>query len=285
MGEFLAFVSQNDSSGHVAMTSLANEWRTANARIRELEASEGGVADGASVEPIPQAMQSLAHLVTGNTRLVDSFGIIPFQLGVVDLDSVVVFQKQVNLSYARELARALPDSTDQQGLFKFAFSLDRPDPRVMVARIGPAAYSFTSPSNDFRVLDFPSLTPDQLLGYDPSGKPIALPAAALGYGFNVVSVVQYKGRLMLANGSHRAYALYEAGIKRIPCLIQCATLDEEMAMMFPQLGKSLDTYFGARRPPMLKDYFDPRLRRVIQVPRKVHQIRVNLQVDQSDIPG
>jgi len=46
-----------------------------------------------------------------------------------------------------------------------------------------------------------------------------------------------------------------------------------------------DRYLKAPRPPLLKDYFDPRLRKVVQVPRKNRLVRLQFAVEQSDVPA
>jgi ParB-like chromosome segregation protein Spo0J len=37
---------------------------------------------------------------------------------------------------------------------------------------------------------------------------------------NVIHVIHVENRLVLANGSHRAYALHDLGITKVPCLVQ-----------------------------------------------------------------
>jgi hypothetical protein len=286
LGEFIGYVTQNDIDGPtISPHDLADEWREANSRIRELEATEGGVADSAEVRPLPPELENLGQELSANPKIQRSFGVIPFSLGVVDLKKVVVFQKQINLTFVAQLREELAQEPRPESLFNFVFSLGKAPPPMKFARFGPTGFAFTSSSMDFRAMDVQVLSPSQVVGYEPGGTLIALPAVAVGYGANVLQAVSYKGRLMLGNGSHRAYALYETGITSVPCLIQHATLEEELNMVFPTLTKTFDSYFSAPRPPMLKDYFDDRLRRIVHVPRKVRQIRVGIQVEQSDMPG
>jgi hypothetical protein len=286
MGEFIGYVTQNDVNGaDIQFAELANEWRLANVRIRELEATEGGIADPAEILPIPERMGGLAASVNADQKIQRSFGVIPFTLGVVDLNKLVVFQKQINLNFVESLRKEIAAISTPEDLFRFTFSMGKAPPPIKMARVGPSGFAFTSPSMDFRPLGVQVLAPAQVTGFEPLGTLLAVPGAAVGYGANVLQVVSYKNRLLLGNGSHRAYALYEAGIHRVPCLIQQATLEEELKMIFPTLANSFDDYFAARRPPMLKDYFEGRLRRIVKVPRKLRQVRVLIQVEQSDMPG
>jgi hypothetical protein len=51
------------------------------------------------------------------------------------------------------------------------------------------------------------------------------------------------------------------------------------------LGKNPDRYLRPSRPPVFKDYFDPSLRKVLPIPRKLRQVRVNFDVEEADIPS
>jgi hypothetical protein len=46
-----------------------------------------------------------------------------------------------------------------------------------------------------------------------------------------------------------------------------------------------DVFVGQKRPPMLKDYFDPKLRKIIPVIRRLRQVSVKFQVDEGYIPA
>lgn len=286
LAEFISFVQQNDVNGpQLTPPALASEWREANVRIQELEKTESGIADNPSVEPLPANLSALGVRLASETSILRSFGFIPFQLGIIELDQLVVFQKQINLSYVKELRPAVAAIGSDEELFNFVFSRDKAPPPVKMTRIGQAGFSFTSPSMDFRPLDVTVLSPAQVHGFEVGGALNSIVGVALGYGSNLLQATRFKGRIILGNGSHRAYALYEAGKRRVPCLVQEATLEEEVKMVFPQIANSLGTYFDVSRPPMLKDYFEPKLTRVVHVPRKNRQVRILLQVEQSDIPG
>jgi len=92
--------------------------------------------------------------------------------------------------------------------------------------------------------------------------------------------------LILNNGSHRAYALRELGLKEVPCIVQTVTRRDELELVasgdFQQFP---DRYLKAPRPPLLKDYFDPKLRKIVVVQRKNRLVRVQIGVEQSDVPA
>jgi len=46
-----------------------------------------------------------------------------------------------------------------------------------------------------------------------------------------------------------------------------------------------DLFVRHPRPPMLKDYFDPKLRKIIPVIRRLRQVTVKFQVDEAFVPA
>jgi hypothetical protein len=46
-----------------------------------------------------------------------------------------------------------------------------------------------------------------------------------------------------------------------------------------------DRYLKAPRPPILKDYFDPALRKVVAVTKKNRSVRVQFGYEQIDVPA
>jgi hypothetical protein len=86
----------------------------------------------------------------------------------------------------------------------------------------------------------------------------------VGYSVNLLHLAHIENRLILMNGSHRAYALRESGIYRAPSLILELTRRDELDLVGPaELKDRPDAYLTAPRPPLLKDYFDPLLRKVV----------------------
>jgi hypothetical protein len=49
--------------------------------------------------------------------------------------------------------------------------------------------------------------------------------------------------------------------------------------------KSPELYLQHPRPSVLKDYFDPRLRKLMDVPRSLQQVKVTFDVEVSDVPA
>src|SRR5439155_20811770 len=126
--------------------------------------------------------------------------------------------------------------------------------------------------NDFRVLETVLLHPQQVAA-PSNGNPVAHVIISVGFGTNLLNVVAVENRLVLNNGSHRAYFLRELGITRAPCVVQCVSRRDELEIVGGELQQNPDRYLKAARPPLLKDYFDPKLRKVVAVAKKNRSVR------------
>src|SRR5439155_23574883 len=119
-----------------------------------------------------------------------AYAFVPASIGIVELDRLVVFQKYVNLTYARTLAASLGTQPTAEAIFRFCLPFDHPQPSVTGGRIAQNAYSFYSASSDFRFLDAPQLTAAQVVGHVPQGPVSAVVALMIGYGSNFLNAIQ-----------------------------------------------------------------------------------------------
>ena len=135
--------------------------------------------------------------------------------------------------------------------------------------------------------DVVKLTADQIQGYVPHGPVAAVVGLVIGYTVNSLSAVAAEGRLLLANGSHRAYALREAGVTHVPCVVRHLSRREELPMLFPEgdVTRNPDAFLKDPRPPLLRDYFDERLRTVVRMAARNRQIRVQFGNEEMDVPA
>ena len=106
-----------------------------------------------------------------------------------------------------------------------------------------------------------------------------------GFSSNYLNVRRYGKRILLHNGYHRACALRSRGITHAPCVITTITRKDELDI----IGKSNvcedpDFYFGQRRPPLLKDFFDPRISKLLPVHKLVRMIEMTFEVRDHLIP-
>jgi hypothetical protein len=287
MGEFLGFVSVNSAGPDtVDLRQRAAEWREANDHIRELEGAEAGAADNAPIESLPPRLAALEPLVQADPTFQRSFQVVPVEIGMVELDRLVVFQKHIDLTYVGMLQAALGSDADEEAIFRLCLPFEHANPPVRVMRTAQNAYTFISPSNDFRLLDVPVLRGDQLSGYASNGVAAYVVALVVGYGSNYLNALHSNGRLILNNGSHRAYALRDIGVTHVPCIVQHLSRPEELEVIAAgDVPKNPELYLEAPRPPMLKDYFDAKLRTVVPVPRKLRQVNLSFGAQQADIPA
>lgn len=288
ISEYLSFMRVMALDGHAAdHGDLMSEWRVANDHVHQLASAEAGAADNPPLEGLPDDLAGIAAEVRADPMVQRSFKSFPCDLAMVNLDTLVVHQKHINLAYVDRLKKRIGASPNPEQVGRLAFALDRGDPPVRIMQTASNSFAFVSPSNDFRFLDASLIKdPDGLKGYETTGVPSAVLALVVGYGSNFLSALSVEGRLVLNNGSHRAYALRDLGITRVPCLVQTLSRRDELELVGAQdLRKSPDRYLKDRRPPMLKDYFDEKLRKVVKVPVKNRTVKVSFGVEVNDMPA
>lgn len=280
MTEWLGFMQyQTEGGAQEDPRRLADEWRRANDRITELEAAEAGLADSVPIAPLPATMAALASELTEDAAFQRNFTVVPISIGLVELDRLVVFQKQINLAYVDHLKGHGDLIQDDARIFRLCMPTGAAVPPVAAHRVAPNAIDFVSPSNDLRLLSADLLPVDALVGR--VGRPTGGVALVVGFGGNYLSAVQAEGRLVLNNGSHRAYLLRQLGITHAPCVVQHVSRPEELEVVLPEVNAQPERYLHDPRPPLLKDYFDDRLRRIVHLGRTARHVRVSFGVNHS----
>lgn len=287
ISEFLAFIRTMGLDGQNAdQRALIEEWRVANDQLRLVEQTEAGIADNLPQLPLPPTMEPLAERVQAEPTFQEAYPFVPTRFAIVELDRLVVFQKSINLGFVAALKASLPNPLSDEEVARVAFGLDPAFPQVGFMQNATTVYSAISPSHDFRFLEAKVVTPAEIPTVPSSGRPVKYIMLALGFGSNHLNALQVDGRLVLNNGSHRAYALRELGITNVPCIVQEVTRREELDLVASgDVQQNPDRYLKASRPPLLKDYFDNRLQKVVSVPRKNRLVRIQFGCEQSDVPA
>jgi len=289
LGEFIGFVSGQaiDAPGRgVDYGALTEEWRLANDRICELEQMEAGWADSPPINNLTAEFDELVTDVLQDPIFRRSFAFVPSEIKMIELDRLVVFQKYINLNYVRQLRRAIGSAPTAEAIFRLCLPADHPHPEVQYLQVAPNIYVFSSHSNDFRFLEARLFDPAQILNHEPLGPAFAVMGLVMGFGSNYLNAIQAEGRLILGNGSHRAFALREAGITHVPAVVQKVSRREELTLVTnPEVQNRTDAYLTAPRPPLLKDYFDPALRKIINVRKRLRQIKISFGVEPIDVPA
>jgi hypothetical protein len=284
--DYLDFVRESVEGGaQMDPRALCDEWRVANDHYYELEKREAGIADKAECLELPPAMRPLAQELAARPHFRITCDCLPVSFGMVELDRLILYQPHVTLPFVEELRARLAPAPDAQALFRFCQPLERRDPPVRVRRLGDRRYQFVSESTDFRFHKAALLRPEQVIGHDSFGPVGAVVGLMVGFGSNFLSVIRSDNRLLLHNGYHRAYALRAAGFTHVPAVIQTVTRRDELALVASQpVVDEPAFYFAAKRPPLLKDFFDPKISKVLPVRRMEKVIEVSFEYEEYDVP-
>jgi hypothetical protein len=148
------------------------------------------------------------------------------------------------------------------------------------------SFVFMSPSNDLRFLGTMPLKPGHIQDYPPPGDLVGVLGLAVGFGSNFMNAIYSQKRLILNNGSHRAYTLRKMGITHAPCIIQHVSSSAQLDVVAcSEVTDKPDFFLKKRRPSMLRDYFNPRLHKVMTVHRRLRQVTVKFEVEESYVPA
>lgn len=288
--DYLGYLRKQAKDGvSLSQSLLAEEWRAANMHIKDIVADEYGWANDAPITPLPE------HLLPLREQFLDSpvyqqrsCPIGTSEIGIVELDRLVVWQRHINLSHVERLTQQFGPSPSEETVFKLCLPLDPPKPPLQWIKAGRNTFVFVSPSNDLRCLDSMVVEPAQLCNFPPATKVIAgVAGVTVGFGSNFLHVIRLEGRMVLNNGSHRAYALRKVGITHVPCIINHVAGREELRVVGTDddLACNPDLYLKHPRPSLFKDYFDPLLQKTFEIRRKLRQIRVRIKVEEFDVPA
>lgn len=266
--------------------TLIDEWRTASEFIRTLEQTEAGLADDPPIEKIGPEYEPLLIEFLKDPLVRHGFETVPTEVAFVDLDRLVVWQKHIDLTFVRRLEERLSAAQSDEDVFRSCLLHDRLDPPVTWSRVHGDTYVFVSPSNDLRFLGAMKLQGSNIQDYPPPGDLAGVIGLAVGFGSNFMNAIYAEKRLILNNGSHRAYTLRKMGHKRVPCIIQHVASREELDVVASsEVRRDPDLYLKHPRPSMLRDYFHPELHKVMPVHRRLRQITVKFQVDEAHVPA
>jgi hypothetical protein len=261
LGDYLDFVKHKAIGGSDAdPAALADEWRAANDVYYELEQSEAGIADRLERRPLDPRLAPLVERLKADPYYRATFDTLPAAVEMVELEKLIVSQTHVASLFSEARAGALGPDPDGEALFRFCLPLERDNPPVRVQRLSSERWLFTSPSTDLRPHE-PVLLRGEQVGDFSSFGPIAhVIGLIVGFGSNFLTAIRSDDRLVLHNGYHRAYSLRALGITHAPCIVETVTRKDELRIAAGgSVSEDPEFYFRAARPPLLKDFFDPRL--------------------------
>ena len=283
--QFLRFV-RNNAVNPPNDGVLTDEWETAKSFAQTLQTTEAGAADNPPIRKIGSEYESLLIEFFKDPVVQQSFNTVPTEVAMVELDQLIVYQKHIDLTFVRELERRLGTSPTEEQIFRTCLPYDHPQPPVKWSRMRRNSYVFMSPSNDLRFLGAMPLKTTDIVTSSPPGNLVGIVGLAVGFGSNFMNAIYAERRLILNNGSHRAYALRQMGITQVPCIIQhLASCDQLDVIASSEVVENPDFFLKNARPSMLKDYFNPKLRKVMPVHQRLQQITVRFEVEENSVPA
>ena len=284
---FLRWV-RHEAVSPLSESTLIAEWQAAKERIRMLKKEEAGCADNPTSTPVPidGKYEPLLREFLKDPLVQNGFNTVPTEVAFVELDSLVVYQKHIDLTFARELKKKLGPAPTDEEIFRACLPYDHPHPPAKWSRLNDDSFIFVSPSWDMRFLKAMPLEARHITGYPHPGALVGVVGLGVGFGSNFLNALRVENRLILNNGSHRAYTLRDMGFTHVPCIVQhVSTRDELDVIAASAIRSDPDAYFKHPRPSMLKDYFNPQLRTVMPVHRRVRQITVKFTVEDNYVPA
>lgn len=283
--DFLRFV-RHHAVTPPAEGALTDAWQAAHKVVRELETQEAGIADDPPVTKLGPEYRPLLIEFLKDPLVHYGFNTVPTEVAIVELDRMVVYQEHIDVTFARRLEQRLGPAPSDAELFRTCLPYDHPQPPVKWSRMGRGKFVFVSPSNDLRHLGDMSLQPGNIKDHPPPGDLVGVVGTAVGFGSNFMNAIYAEKRLILNNGSHRAFALRRMGVTHVPCIVQHVSTREELEVVgSSDVQRNPDLYLKHPRPPMLKDYFNPALRMVMPVHRRLRQVTVRVEVEEAFIPA
>ncbi len=265
---------------------LIDAWRAAVQRFEALETDEAGLADDVPVDDLKPGVKPLSERLLANVPFQKTFDTLPIALGMVELDRLVVCQHRIVAAHAQELGAALGGDLDDESLFKLCLPLEaRPLPLIEASEAGHGCFVFRSELPDFRAHGPVLLGPEALQTLPNSGVLAGGVGLMVGFGSSWLNIVRFRGRMVLNNGYHRAYALRSLGVTHVPCVIQAVAHADELPFAGDaSLSDDYATLFEAPRPPLFKDFFDPQLTLTLRLRRVMRQIQVRVSVETIRVP-
>jgi hypothetical protein len=284
LNDFLRYV-RNHAADSEDEGLLTDEWENAKQVVRTLEKEEAGIADNPPIRKMGPEYEELLTNFLKDPLIQHSFNTVPTEVAFVDLDGLVVYQKHIDLTFVRQLEKTLGPAPTAEEIFKTCLPYDHPQPPVKWARMRRDKYVFMSPSNDLRFLGVMPMKSDEISAAPP-GNLVGVVGLAVGFGSNFMNAIYFNNRLILNNGSHRAYTLRKMGITEAPCIIQhVSSLDQLDVVASSDIMDSPDLFLKSPRPSMLKDYFNPKIYKVMPVNRRLRQVTVRFEVEETFVPA
>jgi hypothetical protein len=282
--DFIRYVNNNAVEG-CSEGAIADRWRAAADVLRELEIREAGAADNPDIQQIGPDYEPLLIEFLKDPLVRNGFNTVPTEVAFVELDRLVVYQKHIDLTFVGQLERQIGPTPGRDEIFRTCLPYDHPHPPARWTRVHGDRFIFVSPSNDLRFLGTMPLEPNEVAAPAP-GDLLAVVGVAVGFGSNFMNAVYAENRLILNNGSHRAFLLRKLGFTHAPCIVQHVQSRHELELVASSdVRQAPDLFLKHPRPMMLRDYFNPAVHQVMTVHRRFRQVIVKFEIEEHYVPA
>jgi hypothetical protein len=261
---------------------LAQEWQRGAAVLRTLEHDDQSIYDVPELEDLPAELARHAEDIVKDEDNRQCLSLLPHAWRLIDLHRLIVWQKHVDCNFADALRSSTPAQPTLENLLAIASGVATHGAEVKMLTLGSSTFSFSSASTDLRILGAVPLSPENITGCPPIGKAKIVLGVFVGYGLNAMYAIHIDNRLMLINGTHRAYALMSMGINHVPCLVCTISNQNDLDLVgLPDTSENLVSLVRRRRPPLLKDFFNEHISRFLPVQRSNTAITLDLKFDRN----
>lgn len=283
LARLLEFVADTalDASAH-PRDALIGAWRAATEYYQTLEKDQAGLANQGTHRPLDPLFAGLAAEVAAHSHYARAFNSLPTGFEMVELDKLIVYQQHVTHSHVQRQMAQLGAAPDAPTQFHFCLPLEAPAAPVQIQRLDARRYLFRSRSLDLRFHEALMLGDAQIQDVQHWGALAGLLGIKVGFGANLLNAIRVGNRVLLNNGYHRACALRALGVTHAPCIVQTASFADELAVTTKtRVADDPGFYFESARPPMLMDFFDPRLRMLIPTRKREKRIEISFEVKEQ----
>jgi hypothetical protein len=266
------------------LPQITEAWCTASARMQSLLDDEKGIADGTTVAPLPAEATNQVRAIEADPLFQASFGEGSYSIQLVELDTMVAPQRQVNLDFV-EVIKARLGAASLDDLLRVCLETRADAPELKQIQTADNQLVFSSPSLDLRFLGgFPKpIDEADIKVAHGGGQPVAVVTLLVGFGSAPVNGWLFGSRVVLANGFHRVFTLRSLGIQRVPIVLNHLTNPE---IQFPEqfLGLPRGYLWQYPRPVIVKDFFDQALTTDVLLKPRRKTLRIAWGAEDSVVP-
>ena len=308
LAEFLAFahdfadltVPGTGALGGATPMDLAEAWRDAADVYQSINTAEAYPEGLPGLFPFTDAMHAHCEAFLAKPHVQREFDQVPVALAMVPLAHLIVATQRLNGTTVSGHGAALgAGAVADLALVQHCLPLEPPahSLQLIEQHDGSATFASDQPEIAFlgahlahRATGFIDATVTQRTVPGVRGHTEQTLALALGFPGNVLNVIRYQNRLFLNNGYHRALALLKRGVTHVPAVIQvCRHWDDVGLVGSAALFNQRALFAERERPPLLKDFVDPRLCMSFAVPRRRAYLRIRYAIEtghlRDTVPG